>query len=274
MNKNNKLWSVRLIMKKYCISCITLLLISFTILNAAPNVSSKLKFSTNTQQLQELIFGVNAVATDSVDYNLGEIGAPRILPPDPNIFVSMFVIYDPKILEDGWSYKDFRPIQQIRSYLVKYELYVHFGDAKYVTIEWGKLPALVDSARLMDPWDDLDLININMMDSTRTILYNKYIEDLVLWVWYRNPDVSVIEENDDFSLKVYPNPFNDNFILESKSNNIVECRIYSQLGKEIALLNSDGKYVNIDLQNIEKGVYFLRATLDNGKYLVKKIMKI
>jgi serine protease AprX len=85
------------------------------------------------------------------------------------------------------------------------------------------------------------------------------------------------------SLKVYPNPFTDKFILDAESLrgmgaefNIGTVEISDNTGRVIGSQNidiSNSALISVDLfQNAPKGLYFLKVNL-NGKQLVQKLVK-
>ena len=78
-----------------------------------------------------------------------------------------------------------------------------------------------------------------------------------------NPNLGVVEIGQDAGFRIYPNPANDKFIVESES--IVSIKLYDMLGKEAITQTADGK-TEIDISHLPKGVYNVRI-LSDGKII-------
>lgn len=61
------------------------------------------------------------------------------------------------------------------------------------------------------------------------------------------------------SLLVYPNPNNGSFVLRTGLEGKYDVRIYNALGQEIKTLSGDTKEMNISLDQIDRGLYFIRV---------------
>lgn len=80
-----------------------------------------------------------------------------------------------------------------------------------------------------------------------------------------------LNEKEIASIKLFPNPFKENFTVSFESNSTFEYKIYDLSGRLIqtgrAICNQ-----KIDLKSAEKGVYFLEIIKDNERY-TEKIVK-
>ncbi|HXC06802.1 MAG TPA: T9SS type A sorting domain-containing protein [Bacteroidia bacterium] len=84
----------------------------------------------------------------------------------------------------------------------------------------------------------------------------------------------------NFSAGVYPNPFTGSAILfvESESDALASFQIYDVLGQSVGIpaqvrsISKGRTEINLDLQDLAKGIYYLRFTL-NGKSETHKLMK-
>ncbi len=75
-------------------------------------------------------------------------------------------------------------------------------------------------------------------------------------------------------LTVYPNPFNHELTIDlgRYSENPVEIYLYNSVGQEVKRFNTQ-EQTRVDLSQLEKGIYFLRA-IENGQLLTtKKVIK-
>jgi hypothetical protein len=78
----------------------------------------------------------------------------------------------------------------------------------------------------------------------------------------------------DFDLvtfKVYPNPSSNNVNISS-SNTIENVSLYSVLGQEILTRSGNSNEMNIDISNLQKGVYLMKAQID-GQVKTTRIIK-
>ena len=70
---------------------------------------------------------------------------------------------------------------------------------------------------------------------------------------------------------IYPNPFADTFIIDTKEN-IINYDIFDISGKQIIKTNSKTELDN-QTQNLESGIYLLKLETQNGKVTNQKIIK-
>jgi len=74
-------------------------------------------------------------------------------------------------------------------------------------------------------------------------------------------------------LIIRPNPNNGNFIIESSDQEISNVELWSIEGKFIQNLTYQ-KGVELNLLNIEKGIYVIKATSKIGVLFIGKLIKI
>lgn len=88
--------------------------------------------------------------------------------------------------------------------------------------------------------------------------------------WYENMTIIGIEENQLTNLNIYPNPTKGLVFINSKTETIISITVFDVLGKKVLQLN--GNIQQVDISNLQSGIYFLRITTDSGS-LVQKIIK-
>ncbi|CAM3335425.1 T9SS type A sorting domain-containing protein [Aequorivita lipolytica] len=88
--------------------------------------------------------------------------------------------------------------------------------------------------------------------------------------WYENMTIIGIDENQLDTVKIYPNPTNGLVFIDSKTENIVGASVFDILGKKV--LQQNGNIQEVDITNLQSGIYFLTITTDSGE-LVKKVIK-
>lgn len=87
--------------------------------------------------------------------------------------------------------------------------------------------------------------------------------------WFVPGTLSVDELNDELNLTVYPNPFNGLLHIEGVGS--VDVSVYSAAG----LLVRDFKSVTeLDLLDVQSGVYYLQITTPSGTLVSKKVIKL
>ncbi|MBL4707181.1 MAG: T9SS type A sorting domain-containing protein, partial [Flavobacteriales bacterium] len=78
-------------------------------------------------------------------------------------------------------------------------------------------------------------------------------------------------------LKVYPNPTTGKFVLENQSNQQLKVRLFSILGKEIStslsLTKADGSKIELSLEGLPNGIYFLNVLGEGRESTTIKIVK-
>ena len=74
-------------------------------------------------------------------------------------------------------------------------------------------------------------------------------------------------------LRIFPNPFSQEFTIEAGKLNITEVVIYDLLGNEIYTKQSRGSGLTINLLDVEGGVYLISVTQENGKQTYHRIVK-
>ncbi|MFC0780034.1 ELWxxDGT repeat protein [Flavobacterium sp. HJSW_4] len=81
------------------------------------------------------------------------------------------------------------------------------------------------------------------------------------------PDYDLSEKENQKEIKVYPNPASKFVTIESINNQITKFELYNLLGQKIdERMNKDqNQKLKYDLNKLNNGIYFIKATLSNGK---------
>ncbi len=74
-------------------------------------------------------------------------------------------------------------------------------------------------------------------------------------------------------INIVPNPFFDRFTVNSISLEIERINIYDIHGVRIQSQSCHSNYVNVELDNTLQGVFFVSIFLENGEFVIKKIVK-
>ncbi len=88
------------------------------------------------------------------------------------------------------------------------------------------------------------------------------------------PPVSVSEIDNSVSVKVFPNPINDNFFNLSATESIQKIEIYNVIGQAVITpsINKNNNFARIDTEGLNSGVYFVKASFNKNKSTVVKII--
>lgn len=80
-----------------------------------------------------------------------------------------------------------------------------------------------------------------------------------------------VDENDiTASYMIYPNPVKN--ILTIKGEGINRVIIYNAIGQAIKLIDCNSDYIDIDVNDLQKSIYFIRIINDNSEMVTKKIV--
>lgn len=83
--------------------------------------------------------------------------------------------------------------------------------------------------------------------------------------------VSGVNEIENLSFTIYPNPANDHFIIESESA-IVNATIYSINGVKVYDISTNTQRLKVETKEWTKGYYLVNLRLENGYVFSKKVM--
>lgn len=73
--------------------------------------------------------------------------------------------------------------------------------------------------------------------------------------------------------KVYPNPFNDEFVIEMKEKSEIQITAYNSIGQEVFTAITNDNLFKINTSQWNQGVYFMEITQSNGIKQVIKLIK-
>jgi hypothetical protein len=272
---------------KSLIKSFSILIICFTntiiFSQELPDVSQDIVIRNNAGETQILSFGLDPLATDEIDFILGEIELPPLPPPE---------VWDvrhwlPPFNGVLTSWKDYRgetnfPYTGQREHWLFYQI---GENTDTLIIEWN-FPQEITGVL-----NDLiigTLVNVPMQGSgsftmVRGVMPDPLLLDkLKMTINYNNVVADVNETlNDvpsDYLLEQnYPNPFNPatkiNFSLPSDSE--IKLKIFDLLGNEVANLISGyylaGSYsIEFNANGLASGIYIYQLNYNDG-FISKKM---
>lgn len=74
------------------------------------------------------------------------------------------------------------------------------------------------------------------------------------------------------NISIFPNPSNGNVTLTNSTESFVSIEIFDILGNSVLKTQSTEKNINLNLENANKGVYFVQMTNKSGNKTVKKLV--
>ena len=87
----------------------------------------------------------------------------------------------------------------------------------------------------------------------------------------------IFEEENNFSLNIYPNPSDGIYQLEyiNAVNGGINIDVFDITGNKIVAntITQEEGVINLDITNVAPGLYFIKATLSNGETVIKEIIK-
>ncbi len=94
---------------------------------------------------------------------------------------------------------------------------------------------------------------------------------LSVYIQGKTEQVTGVKDADNLSLNVvlYPNPANGEHVSIVSESEITRYAVYNAIGKEIL----NGSSHNIDIENLNNGMYYVRIFFANGQYIVKPLVK-
>jgi|GEM_PF-1657413 len=221
------------------------------------------------QTFDSLSFGVNMIATDSLDAFLGEKEYPTTGLP-AGIFMAYLVAFDARQNQTVWTWHDFRPFARDSQHFYReYNIKLFFGEGSAVTISWDKLSDYIDSAYVQDPF--AAYINVDMKKSNEFTTDNILLDEFVFKIWFNTTGTSINENLNNRKLLVYPNP-TKNILFINPEIQFRSLTLYDLSGLEIFKIVSNNPSNLINLPNLNSGIYFVRIYDNLGNNYFDKII--
>lgn len=223
-----------------------------------------------------LFFGIDPLATDTLDFSLDEANLPPL--PPPGAFDIRFILPFNNWSGEKSSWKDYRNGNSPFSGQVEHRIKFQRGSGDSMTVIYA-FPQEIN-CDLQDLFGGV-IVNTQLIGSGQFTIPNPdALQQLKLLVNYTNA-TDVEEDNlvaDNFSLSQnYPNPFNPATSIQYSiaKNEFVSLKVYDVLGREVTtLINEEvsaGNYnVSFNASGLTSGIYFY--TLSAGKISQTKSM--
>lgn len=226
------------------------------------NWETELKIKNNLgYSLDSIFIGAKQNATDGLDKILGEEDLPTFEPPQVDLFAFLYLKNGTETL---WSYRDYRAVPEENNFKEQYILYVNYGAGTAIDISWDAFGSEIDSAYIEDIFLDVDMYRIDMKKNQTAHIENHYSSDHIITIWYNKSGSDVVENSEKNDIFVYPNPAEDNILLQNVPlAGIVN--IYNEYGT--CMINSQYYGERINLSSLCSGVYYIKYNDKISKFI-------
>lgn len=234
--------------------------------NAQRKVSLIIKVADESGSEVSMEAGVNDLATDSLDQNLGEQFIPGH-PPAPS------AIHAAMLVENLLSYKNFRRIPDTNKFSLEYTINVNdYSERKVPFIfKWEyPLPRYIDSARIMDRLGGT-IYSFPLDESRKSIsITNEGLRNYNLIVWYSLPSVNVEEDMNAKTDGIQCFYDSEKILIHSPSPTCVS--VYDALSNIVWKASGFSTSEVISTPSFSNGMYYCVCTFENGTIQSKKII--
>jgi len=86
-------------------------------------------------------------------------------------------------------------------------------------------------------------------------------------------NLSINEVLNEEIFAIYPNPIRDKLKIENRELKIKQIKLYNITGSLLQSINVDSNELEINMRNLQSGVYFVKITTEKGM-IIKKIVKL
>ncbi|WP_430467907.1 FG-GAP-like repeat-containing protein [Winogradskyella ouciana] len=113
----------------------------------------------------------------------------------------------------------------------------------------------------------VDYVKVKWLSGVEDVIYNIGANEQIHIV---EGSALSINDNELSSMKIYPNPVKDRFMINSEVD-IDKVLIFNVLGEEVLRIYSTELYENIDITHLQAGTYFAKVTSSNHSKTIKVI---
>ncbi|MTE25347.1 FG-GAP-like repeat-containing protein [Winogradskyella ouciana] len=113
----------------------------------------------------------------------------------------------------------------------------------------------------------VDYVKVKWLSGVEDIIYNVGANEQIYII---EGSALSINDNELSSMKIYPNPVKDRFMINSEAD-IDKVLLFNVLGEEVLRVYSTELYENIDITHLQAGTYFAKVTSSNHSKTIKVI---
>jgi hypothetical protein len=221
-----------------------------------------------TPKIAGITVAAHPDASAELDTALGEREIPSLPPP-----AGVFIVYSiPPSTEYMWlsplDIRKLRPGKHLEEYTIGMT-----WNAGSIEVSWGALPAMVDSAYLVDVISDFpnNFIKVKLEPNKTYTTNNTAITKLKVMVWYNSPPSSVLYDYAD-AIRVYPTPCDDEMFVRGVADN-ASFEIFDINGERQMHGPINGSDQSISTALLLPGAYVLRVKNMQGLFHTTTILR-
>jgi len=140
--------------------------------------------------------------------------------------------------------------------------------------EWNSIDVALDDIKALDTDNVLDFTQLatfayRSQSGTRTMYANNVY-------FYKKDDISVglgNENSDSSEIRIYLNRVKDKICVESGSS-IAEVKVINLTGAVVSIIKTDTNEIEINADNLNKGIYIIQVTMKDNRSVTQKILKL
>jgi hypothetical protein len=116
--------------------------------------------------------------------------------------------------------------------------------------------------------------DVNALTNNNKVYYKLKSVDVDGTFEWSNMVIVAANDNNNATIDVYPNPFNNNITLSLVDNTPANIEVVTMEGVNVfnTTTNNNSSFANINLTQLTNGVYFIKVT-QNGNTSVQKLVK-
>jgi len=227
--------------------------------------------TTRGYKLEKLVFGINPLASNSLDTTLGE---NEIFPsPPPEGMQAGFMIYDTIQQSNVWTYLDLKPYPKSDTNWVYFELDSWLNSGDVLSIRWNPIGHEIDSIFIIYLSTNGSMMNVDMKSVNSVKAPNTYIKQFIIKVKYPNKEIYVDENKSELVQIKMNNAVSDQLIINSEKA-AASVKIINELGMELAFQAGLNNIFTFNCSDYSPGIYFVIINYTNSTSIIKKVLKI
>ncbi len=261
------LFNLEFAMKRYLLHLILIALLTGSVFSQDPlRFRLTLWLGNDSLKFDKLVLGFDSRASNGIDTLLGEYELPPFVPPSGFGIYGVFVFYDSSAKGIVWSYTDIRPYPQNYEDTIKFLIYTFKESGYKMSFEWRPIGSEFESAWIVDEYLG-NLFQVDMKRQTKARVENEFLDRFYVKIKLPNP--TIVDNFEDNSFRIFPNPANEFLYIQSKFNEI-KFEIIDIFGNSIYFGRANEGINVYNLGSLPSGIYFVRY-FDNSRFGMYKL---
>ena len=193
------------------------------------------------------------------------IDSLKIIPTNPTVYDTLKIV--------SYTFYPHSPCHKLNSSVSRFDSIIQVNASHYDSINaWMANCNSVDTLALGKfGAGSYELIYNLLSDTAPTYIYDK---DTIIFTVKEFSGIPVYG-NMDQGVDIFPNPTAHEIFIEFKKLHKAKYTIelYSSIGQNIKTLSDNRELISMDISDLRNGIYLIVVTIENEKYLTRKIIK-